>query len=570
GLTDSPTIGGQWRDPNNNPVDPVINSFDLQSGDYTYTVSAIGCTDEETILPVLAEIEVLAGADNQEELCVTEQTFNINELLDANASSAGQWTIEGVVQLNPVIQLAPGSYDLTYEVEGTLCPNDLANFDLLVDPAPEPLNSIDQWICSTDGDVDLLGFFPPTNFNHYVLDQNQNEVTTYSPALADFIGELVIESGNSCANQVESIAIHTEELQFESSNVDTLLCSTGEEVDTEGMFPDLMDWSVSSWLNESSDVVSSFEAEVDQSGVYTYTYDHPMACGSSQLNLSLQFILPPDAGGDQQMQVCVNAPPIATSELNDLSNAIWLTSDYNPIGIVLPENGDQDLLMILEGVDLCPADTAIYTINVDQGVDLELNDLQLCSSLDPLEISVTNFPGYSYQWSSDFVLSSTDSFTTTLIPENLGNSTENVLLDLNISNGICSFSQDALIEIHPIPQIQVVGEMELCMNEQFDLSAQGADSYSWSVGGELNEGNTLSFEAQSSIQVHCMGTSDFGCEQEIVVDLLVHDLPDVNFDATPLEGCVPLDVQLINLSSNEPGTNYLWTIDGTDIAVFEP
>jgi gliding motility-associated-like protein len=115
--------------------------------------------------------------------------------------------------------------------------------------------------------------------------------------------------------------------------------------------------------------------------------------------------------------------------------------------------------------------------------------------------------------------------------------------------------------VHPLPTADFVSNSEHCHQDTFAFTDQSSvpvlsddELILWSY--DLDDGNIISqpngehvYSASGFYNVELIVTTNHGCEDAVSQTIEVFPLPNVLFDADPKEGCEPLAVQFIDLSS---------------------
>jgi len=91
-----------------------------------------------------------------------------------------------------------------------------------------------------------------------------------------------------------------------------------------------------------------------------------------------------------------------------------------------------------------------------------------------------------------------------------------------IANG-CTNTDNVTVTVNPLPSINAGGDQEVCEGETVNISASGANSYSWDNG--LGAGATHSFAATATITYIVTGTDGNNCSNTDDVVITVNTLP---------------------------------------------
>ncbi|MGB4665843.1 MAG: PKD domain-containing protein, partial [Bacteroidales bacterium] len=134
----------------------------------------------------------------------------------------------------------------------------------------------------------------------------------------------------------------------------------------------------------------------------------------------------------------------------------------------------------------------------------------------------------------------------------------------------CTGTAEVTVTVHPLPNITASATpSEICLNENSDLMVSSdipGTTFSWSNGLGTNSNVTVSPTATTTYSV--TGTTPEGCTGTAEVTVTVHNLPNIDFLASPLSGCEPLLVSFINNSDN--GTYYWYFGDGNSDNMHSP
>jgi gliding motility-associated-like protein len=152
-LPTTPT-SGQWT-VNGNPVTTFSPAL-LGPGLYTvvYTTGVPPCINSQS-----QTIEVVdppnASWSPPSAFCQNAPSFNLNDLLDPEATPGGQWDVLGtlVTEFNPNL-LGPGSYAVTYQVGVFPCNASYSTF-IIIDPLPIALWTGPDTLCTNAATVNL-------------------------------------------------------------------------------------------------------------------------------------------------------------------------------------------------------------------------------------------------------------------------------------------------------------------------------------------------------------------------------------------------------------------------------
>ena len=575
GLSGDITAGGVWFDPNGIQVPATINVADFEQGNYTYEVNAVGCPTESTTTSFFFDTPPNPGQDRSITLCETVGQTNLNDHLEEDTDPNGVWVLSGQT-VGPIVNIAPGSETYTYTINTSFCPPESSLLDIAVDAEPPPLDPANEWYCNVDPVVDLGSFLPSTLLNHYVLDQDQNQVDFFNPGDGEFSGTMVIESGNSCQNSSAPIQLQVEEEEFVSGQEEVLLCESEEVFNLLESFPDIDNWGLSSWELSGAQVGSEILVNPFSSGVYTYEYVHPLACGTRMLQLDFIVDQAPFAGEDLDMMYCEDDDEVIFETLVTVDYGTYWWEEVNTLSSAsswTPNSGGAQYHLIASTSPVCPSDTATWVFTPELGPSIELGVDEACIDQGVIQYDYPLPQGYNYVWDAQNMISS-DENGVSIDLQAFDNIEQDVIIGLTLSSDLCSFDFSSEIELHPTPEIIVNHDLEWCEEETINLEANvfntEMESYSWTIDDEVFETDNVSVEALLGMNFQVQGTSIYGCFTSLDVPVTIHPLPEALFNTDPQEGCVPLFVNFTNLSENPEGTEYLWDLSGQIFETFEP
>lgn len=165
---------------------------------------------------------------------------------------------------------------------------------------------------------------------------------------------------------------------------------------------------------------------------------------------------------------------------------------------------------------------------------------------ESIELSATLGTDVSAQWFKDgqaFGMMNADTIS----------ATESGVYHLEVSNSNfqCSHSySDIVVTIHALPVLTVPADASICLGDEIQLSAQGAESLVWN--GTLPNGSSITPTISEVYSV--VGINEFGCESTEEWNVQVNELPVVyaGADVTVCEGTY--------VEFNATGaTDYVWS-----------
>lgn len=124
-----------------------------------------------------------------------------------------------------------------------------------------------------------------------------------------------------------------------------------------------------------------------------------------------------------------------------------------------------------------------------------------------------------------------------------------------------TFLYDIIVAPQPSSEFELLGE-ESCYSPQtlgVNNTSEFANGYEWYVNGQLQSqvvSPQLVFDGVGEYQVQLVTSNQFGCEATSEDTYFIHPLPVNGFEALPLAGCMPLEVNFENAVSG--AVEFLW------------
>ncbi len=188
-------------------------------------------------------------------------------------------------------------------------------------------------------------------------------------------------------------------------------------------------------------------------------------------------------------------------------------------------------------------DTVLLTVNPNPVILVTPSSATICKG-DGLTLTAVG--GVTYTWAN---LTGTGA-TQTVFPA--------VATTYNVTGtdaNTCSSTAQASIEVTDISVVVSPATPTICLGDQVILSASSSGTgaaYMWNNG---NTTSAINVSPQATTLFSVTATDGNGCKDSAFVTVQVNAIPNVNFSAMPLEGCIPLHVSFSNLS--DPGS-CLW------------
>ncbi|RFC54454.1 T9SS type B sorting domain-containing protein [Brumimicrobium aurantiacum] len=218
-----------------------------------------------------------------------------------------------------------------------------------------------------------------------------------------------------------------------------------------------------------------------------------------------------------------------------------------------------DYLIVAKDVDGCLVQQNVNIWEADQ-LELELtDDTTVCNNYNYQLVGTATggIQPYIYQWGNG-------GSTTDTLPI-IASQTETYTLTIFDQNGCTVPTDSVTVTVIPIIDLQVSLDTTICPEGQAAISAQASDglpaySYQWNTGETTNQ---LNVNPGADFSYIVTATDQCGDQVTDTIDVLLHNTPEVHFEADVLSGCIPLSVNFSNTTDpNDVGTNCIWSIDG--------
>jgi gliding motility-associated-like protein len=582
-LLGNPTTGGVWTDDNGDLIEPQVDPTIIDNGQYTYTVSAVGCQPDAAIVTVVVENQLTAGPNQNLSLCEPSSSIDLGDMLHINADLGGVWTNINNAIIDPVVDLVPNTVVYYYYNQNNpLCPNSIAQYGITTDPLPPSGADLDLVFCDSEPPVDLSQYlFDDEGFNSTFTDQDGIPAPfIFNPSdgmPAVFL--YMVLSENTCPDTEIQMDVEVETLAFDNFNLALEFCSSNNPVLLVDEI-DQLNGLVGSWYDENNMPIDGiFNPTTDTSSTALFIVDNGNVCPPSLATIEIDVVQLPDVGPDQALSMCVNANEVdlqTTLTGGNVDGGQWTFNGSGIDGNFDPTSNEPGVYVYeIPAFGPCPGTEVSVDVSVDMGVAVYAGaDTSFCASTFPVQLGAAANTGYSYQWSPEIYLSDGEAASPVFSFDGDVNTSEFLEFVVMASNGTCDLQDTVLVEIFGLPQVDLGPDLTDCQQVEITLSANsnGVD-YSWTPALWFANPNAVgqTFELMQSGTVEVQVTNDDGCVSSDEIFIEVLDIPHVNFDANPIEGCSPLSVQLFNTSENDPFTSYVWLFeDGTSTIEQDP
>lgn len=574
-LGGSPQIGGTWRAPDGTITDDIFDPATDQPGGYRYAFPGVVCTPGYALVTIYIDNAPTAGPDVSFTLCENTATFNLSSILGAGAAPGGTFRNSSGNPTGPTISIYnDGIFNYTYTVGSAGCGLDQANITLNIQPLNTPPPPSSVTLCSSDPAFDLRDLYP--SYSSIVFTTNNG--ITISPIVVPSITssasvQAVLTSQNSCPSTSAPVTITIEQPLFLADSDTFHVCITAGNLDLRTLRPEI-NYETGTWYNAAGGVISP-DISLNQSGISNFTFVQPpsAACGSATLYIALVVDTVLNAGPDGSFTFCSNHAPVALQSLLPATAFVsgqWFVggSPYNANDI-LPASSSSDVYSFVAGSEgACPPDVANLDITIIPSFPFTAGqDISTCSLNATQTIGGASYPGVNYQWSPASGLSDPNISNPEIILTNNNNSPIESTYYLTATDGTCTSTDSINIQIFPVPQPISQDTFTICVGDSVQLALQGADYFLWQPFALFPQNNIPNpiVIPTSSTSVYVQASNQWQCMITDTIQIVVHPLPDIEFEVIPDSSCPPLVTDLKALVPYDASLE--WFANGNNIGV---
>lgn len=575
-----PQPGGNWTGPGGLPMNGTLDPGSAAPGTYTYTVDALPpCTSASSSVEVGIVQAPDAGIGASATLCVNGPPVDLFGLLGGSPQPDGTWTAPGggaTAALIDPATAASGNY--TYTVAGTApCAAAQAVVNISIVDQPTAGQDAALALCSNSAPsilIDALGGMPNEggtwtdpdgNVHSGIFEAGTSDpgaytytVTAPAPCLSASATVTVSVQQSPPGGVAESVSACTVDAPF------PLFDAFG------GLLPEGGTWSGPGGGASNG----TFTPGTSTAGTYTYTVSGTPPCADALSTVLVSVSPPPFAGNDGSETLCSTGPAY------DLATALggapspggnWTGPIGNSVGAQLdPATAQQgDYMYVVPGTALCPGDTAIVSITINDPADAGAGaQLQLCANDGPLDLfaQLGGTPEADGSWSGPG-----GGATDPLIDPAIAGAGAYVYTVA--SPAPCPASTATInVAIAQPPNAGSNASTVLCGNDVplalLPLLGAGAQAGgTWSgPGGSPFAGTFDPVSMAPGLYTYSVQGTD-GCQQQqaqATITIQVQEPPAPAFTVGPTAGCLPLFVELTLLPGTGALSSVQWTLgDGT-------
>ena len=238
-----------------------------------------------------------------------------------------------------------------------------------------------------------------------------------------------------------------------------------------------------------------------------------------------------------------------------------LSSDSIPGAVSFAVAGTHPIQLIVTDSSCMLSDTVITSVNVLPLPDTKIaNDTTVCSG-EPVSLGGAAVAGVVYQWSPVAGLNdATIANPVAVLSYNGPANDTTYTYYLTISQGAnCTKTDSIKITVKRKPVVTITpASVQICGGSSTVLSAEGADTYSWSPVETLNSStNSLVIASPLATTIYTVtGFLANGCSAQQSATVNVFESPVAGFDISSLKICTGQPLSVTNNSTN--ATLYDW------------
>lgn len=375
-LTGNPNTGGSWFFNNQNHSATFDPSIDVQ-GVYEYRVPGQApCPTDIATLTISVQPGANAGCNSSTTVCSGDGQFLLFNVLTCNPQNQGSWLGPDLLPHNGTY--TPGSSipgDYLYILVGVSpCANDTAVVSVFENESPNAGGNGSGSYCLSDPSVNLFTLLTgaPDPFGTWVGPSPTNPPFSgiFTPGISS-PGTYTYTVINACGSDNASVVVTVSTPPNAGCNNTVTTCSTGGTINMLlqlGCNP-TPGGTWSGPLPSTTVVSGFFQPGLSVPGTYRYRVAGTGACGDAFAFLTVNVNSTPNAGNDNNLQVCNTAGQVNLFPLLGASaqaGGSWFFNSITPHSGIL--NPATDLtgsyVYRLAGMAPCASDSATVLVQV--------------------------------------------------------------------------------------------------------------------------------------------------------------------------------------------------------------
>ncbi|MCF8327036.1 MAG: gliding motility-associated C-terminal domain-containing protein, partial [Bacteroidales bacterium] len=245
--------------------------------------------------------------------------------------------------------------------------------------------------------------------------------------------------------------------------------------------------------------------QVDSTANYSVTVTKGNCTGSDSVNVAVEPKPVADTGPDEE--ICIGDSITLSAATVNNAEYIWNTGDTAQSVTVSPK---QDSVYVLDVVTpLGCRSTDSIQVKVNPLPNADAGPVKEICNGDQVDLTASG--GQVYEWSTNDMVS-----TITVSPTD----TTEYYVTVTDANG-CVNNDTTRVLVNPLPVVEATSQdSAICLGDETELYASGADTYNWSVG---NSGSNIFVQPMSSTTYTVTGTDQNGCKSTANTTVIAED-----------------------------------------------
>lgn len=317
-------------------------------------------------------------------------------------------------------------------------------------------------------------------------------------------------------------------------------------------------------------VTGLIDVSASTPGLYTITYQSPAAnCWGTETYI-VEINALPNVVAIDNSPVCLGDSITLNETGGEATEWLWTTSGgatFSDDSLQSPVvygavNGET---FTVSGTDINTGctNTATVTVTVNPLDDPTFTLADFCFG-DANSATVTGTAGGTFSYNPDPADGSSVNPTTGEITNEVAGTTYNIQY---LTPGACPDSLTLPVTVNPLPVVSAPDET-ICAGDNINITATGANTYTWSPGTGLNTtvGATVNASPAATTIYTVTGTDANGCISDDQVTVTVNPLPVVDPVADQTL-CAGDATTAVNFTSATAGSTFDWANNNTSIGL---
>lgn len=424
----------------------------------------------------------------------------------------------------------------------------------IADAGPDLLTCVGTPVTITAQGGTTYSWSPGTGLSSTTGNSVQaTPTTTTTYTVTAFIG--------SCTS-TDQMVVQITPMPVANAGADASICS-GTTIPLSGSGGTTYEWSPASSLTPLTGIGQTVQATPMTTTTYTLTAANGACTSTDEVLVTVSPAPTVDAGPDAF--ICISQG--ATLNATGATSYTWgpstgLSATSGPTVTASPTS--TTTYTVTGTMNGCmSADTVIVNVQTAIAVTASADQTMCFGSM--VQMSVTG--ATTYEWSPNTAISSvTDSLVT-------AGPAATTTYTVTGSNNGCSGTDQVVVTVLPLPNVNAGADVSLCEGSQAQLSASGAATYLWSPALGLSDPAIANPVASptSTTTYTLTGTSAAGCVNYDTMIVTVHPLPIPDFSVQDTCFYLPLNFTDNSTISSGAIATWFWNFgDGTNSADQNP